>query len=333
MILAPMDQTEILETIDYCYRMKQYTIQIVLVDGKTVSGKIPCQVYTYTNKTGSRSVSSSKERCFLDNALIIYYGKVFHEHSIYIPLDSIAGISIIDYEEEEIVLDSESRILPATNMSINDYMFEDLFSYASKKHLKIKPHLYLYSLRVSKPFAWGDLSYKADVALYADWSYLENTSGGINALGAGVGIVSLSSGFTKSLWSQFRNKVKQKSIEICKISNESEIVVQGCITFIEYYPDFPVLRSAIDMVEMEGGRWLPAIISNKRINNISDINNCKWALLYLRDDGLMFPQKAWERISDPINVFCEVVHTSVITEFGTTPFYLKARCAAYIKST
>lgn len=331
MNITPMDQIEIFKAIDYCYQTKQYTIQVILVDGKTVLGSIPAQVSTYTVGTGERKVPSSKDRCFLNNALIIYYGKIFHEHSIYIPLDIIGGINIINYEEDVIELDSDPIYSPATNMSVSDYIFEDLFSYAIKNKLEIEPHFFQYMLVATKPFVWGDLSYKADVDLYADWNYLKNVSGGINSLGAGVGVFSLSGGWTRSLWSQFKDKVKQKRVDICKIEDECEVVIQGYITFIEYYPEFPVLKGSVNTAEMEGGRWLSAIISTKRISSVSEINGGQWALIYLREDGLMFPKMAWERISNPINIFCEVVHTFVVTEIGTAPFFLKARCAAYIK--
>lgn len=83
MNIIPMDQVEIFKVIDYCYQAKQYTIQIILVDGKTVLGNIPNQVSIYTVGTGESKVPSSKDRCFFNNTLIIYYGKIFHEHSIY----------------------------------------------------------------------------------------------------------------------------------------------------------------------------------------------------------------------------------------------------------
>lgn len=325
-----MDKSKIFETIDYCYQKQKYSIQLTLTDGKTISGDIPCQVSIFTIKDREGTISPSKSRCFLHDSLIIYYGGIFNEHSIYIPLELIAGISIIDFEEAVIELDLEPSFYPNNNLSANDYIFKDLMSYAKEHQLEIESYSYMYSLLLRKQFMWGDLSYKADVALYADWNYLKNISGGVNSLGAGIGIFSISGGWSTSLWSEFKNKVTQTSIDICDITNESEAVIHGYVTFIEYYPDYPTLKSAVDTVEMEGAIWLPAIISLKKIKNISDIIENQWALAYLRNDGLMFPKDAWERISDPISIFCEVVHSSVATEFGTAPFYLKVRCGAYI---
>ncbi len=56
MNITPMNRTEIFETIDYCYWTGQYTIQVILVDGKTVSGSIPCQVSTFSVSTGKSEV-------------------------------------------------------------------------------------------------------------------------------------------------------------------------------------------------------------------------------------------------------------------------------------
>jgi len=60
------------------------------------------------------------------------------------------------------------------------------FPTQQKNKLKIEPHYYKYSLFSQKLFVWGDLPYKADVALYGDWNYFKNVSGGINSLSAGV---------------------------------------------------------------------------------------------------------------------------------------------------
>ena len=235
MNLTPMEKFKIFEAIDYCYQTQKYSIQLTLTDGKTVSGNIPCQVSTFTLESRKEFIPPSKSRCFLHNSLIIYYGRTFNEHSVYIPLEIIAGISIIDFEEDEIELDLEPSYSTDTNLSVNDYMFKDLISYAKKHKLKIEPHHYQYSLFLTKPFSWGDLSYKADVALYADWNYLENISGGVNSLGAGIGVFSLSGGWTKSLWSQFKNKTTQKSKDICKISNESEVVILSRLSHSKIY--------------------------------------------------------------------------------------------------
>ena len=333
MTLIPMPRTQIFEFIDICFLNEKYTIQITLIDGKTFLGTIPSQVTIFKLETNEKVTPSSKECCFFKDCLILEYNKPFNEHSIYIPIDIIAGINVFDYQEQKNKFEFEPKtISPALNRSIYDYMFEDLLSYASKVDWKIIPHFCEYSLRAVTPFTWGDLTYKSDTALYADWNYLQNISGGLTSLGAGIGIFSLSSGWTESLWSQFKKKVQQKSIDIDKITTENEIVVQGYIIFIKHYSDLSILEGSYDTIEMEGAEWIPALICNKRIANITDIKNCKWSLVYLKEDCLMFPIKAWERISNSISLYCEVVHVSISTEFGHTPFYLKARCAAYIKN-
>lgn len=337
MTLIPMPETQIFEFIDACFLNKKYTIQITLIDGKTFLGTIPSQVTIFKPATNEEVKPSSSERCFLNDCLIIDHNEVFNEHSIYIPLDIIAGISSICYHEKTLKSNSDIDVdflkdnLNYSNVSIRQYMFQDLLTYAIKLKLKVVRHHLLYSLGQFRPIVWGDLSYKSDTALYADWHYLQNISGGVNALGVGIGVFSLSSGWSDSLWNQFKKKVKQKNIDICEINTENEAVVKGYISFVKRYSTPHSIESSIDFIEMEGSKWIPAIISAERIVNTSDIKTNIWTLIYLKEDGLMFPLNAWDKISNPITVYCEVIHITISTEFGTIPFYLKARCAAYIK--
>lgn len=308
MLLKHIDEQDFLIALKKSQKDYSCIFQIILIDKKTI--------FAHSLKRNSDIIELS---CSI-------------EDSIYIPLDKIAGINIIKYIENKIMIDSEnSRIHPAINKSAYDYMKEDSLSYANKNNFHINHDICLYCLIATKPFKWGDLSYKTDTALYADWNYLQNISGGINALGVGVGIFSLSSGWSKSLWTQFKNKVKQKSIDINKINSENEAVIQGYISFIKSYHELPNFETSIDTIEMEGATWIPAIISNKKILNTVDIQNNTWTLIYLREDGMMFPLNVWDRISNPIKIYCEIIHATISTEFGTIPFYLKARCAAYIK--
>ena len=210
-------------------------------------------------------------------------------------------------------------------------MGEISLTYAKRNNLNILYSMCEYQIGTTKTLKWGDLSYKIDTALYADWNYLQTISGGINALGIGIGIFNLSSGWSKSLWSQFKNKVQHKSIDIDKISLENDAVIKGYISFIENYHNLPSLEHSIETVKMEGATWIPAIISNKKIFNTLDIRTAHWALVYLKEDGLMFPLNVWDRFTEPINIYCEIIHITISTEFGNVPFYLKARCAAYVK--
>ena len=50
----------------------------------------------------------------------------------------------------------------------------------------------------------------------------------------------------------------------------------------------------------------------------------------LRTDGFMFPQDHWERIQQKICVFGEIVQAPISTEVGDVPYFIKARCCAYI---
>ena len=90
---------------------------------------IPCQVSINTVNTCKSKVPSSKDRCFLNDTLIIYYEKTFRKHSLYIPLDIIGGVNIINFEEAVLQLDSDPNYSPA-------------FSYATKKQTKYRASLF-----------------------------------------------------------------------------------------------------------------------------------------------------------------------------------------------
>ena len=304
-----MDKKDILKF--YAQKLNDTCVyQIILIDKKTI-------------------FASSIKRKSITMLELSYKYTTNDGTIIFIPLNIIAGISFIDYTENLL-----SPLSLVSNKSSYDLMLEESLIYAESHNFEtfrlgtIYDSNYIIS---KKLFKWGDLTYKSNTALYADWNYLQNVSGGLNCLGAGIGIFSLSGGWSESLWNQFQKKVQQRSIEICNIDTENDAVVKGYIHFIKHYTNIPYFEPSIDIIEMEGSKWIPAIISTKRNIDKLDNKTNSWALMYLKQDGLMFPLKAWEKISNTINVYCEVVHVSISTEFGTIPFYLKARCAAYIK--
>lgn len=319
MKLKNMSKSEIYSTIDFCYLNNMYNIQIILINGMILLGSIPTKCW----KISESDPIPSKERCFNKEYLELYYGKIFNEQSIYVPMYMISGISIIDYDQKKIPATKDSNQVT----SLYDLMFEELLKKAELLNLTREKHFYLYSLMATKPFSWGEVSFKGEEVLYSDWGYLSNISGGINSVGAGVGIVSLSAGWDKSLWAVLKNKVDQKNLNIASAGEYKDGVIKGYVNFIQRY-ELPYFEKVIDRIEMEGTKWISAIVSEKNINQAKDLQDCNWCIAFFKEDCMMLPLNAWEQISGKLRIYGEIISSSIITEFGESKYFLKVRCVA-----
>ena len=166
---------------------------------------------------------------------------------------------------------------------------------------------------------YGDVSFKADTPLYCDWAHLSRKKGGVKSVGAGF-IASLSVGWSKSLWSSFREKVERTSAALGQVSAAAEATVAR-------YPSF---FDGVEPLQMEGCSWRPALFSGERPAASQAQPAAPWLLAYLRDDCFMFPWELWGRIAHPIHAYGEVVPIEVHTGFGQASCFLKVRAAAYV---
>jgi hypothetical protein len=316
--LEPIDVKALYEFIDCLYRERTKCIQITLTDGTNICGSI------------------SKD-CIQDNCLELYYNKIFNEHSIYLPIDKISGINILEFTENIEYISEESKNYTYSYSGINksayDSFFEILFGVATKKQFRIERHFFQYCLVAQKPFIWKDIQLNIDTPLYSDWSYLERISKGLNSIGIGITLASISAGWDRSLWDLFNKKVNEKSIKMSDAHKTNEATLKGHIMFIERYVNLPSLEKIVDFVNMEGGTWLPAIVCVEKVKNILELEGKDWALTYFKTDGFMFPQEHWERIQQKIVVYGEIVSVPISTEVGEIPFFLKARCCAYLNNS
>lgn len=317
MELKNMPKNEIYSTIDFCYLNNRYNIQIILTNGMVLLGSIPVKSWTISES----NPITAKERCFKKECLELYYTKIFNEQSIYVPIHMISGISIINYDQKKVPATQDSNLVA----SLYDLMFEELLKKAELLNLATERYFYQYSLKTTKPFLWGELSFKGEAALYSDWGYLSNISGGINSVGAGVGIISLSAGWDKSLWAVFKNKMDQKSLNIKFADEYKDGIIEGYVNFIERY-ELPDFEKVVDRIEMEGTKWLPAIVSENNIKHAKDFQNCNWCVAFFKEECMMLPLNAWEQISQKLRIYGEIIPFSISTEFGVSKFFLKVRC-------
>lgn len=218
--------------------------------------------------------------------------------------------------------------------SVYEYLFlTDLLSKASALNFPILPHTRLYSLSPGKNFFdWGDIHFSIDAAIYSDWEYFQRISGGVNSLGVGVTFASLSAGWSESLWSSFKRKVRENQTKPEEISLSKEAVVTGFVSFFEQNDSVLQTENAADNFDMEGTRWVAAAICNRRVATVEERARVEWSLVYYRTDGFMFPIGLWERMEQSVTTFAEVVPVSVYTKAGQKNCFLKARATAYLKS-
>ena len=82
---------------------------------------------------------------------------------------------------------------------------------------------------------------------------------------------------------------------------------------------------------MESSTWAPGIISRSKVGDGEELKNMPWSLAYFNEDCFMFPKELWERMSQTIRVYGEIVPVIVDTEFGKKQCFIKVRAAAYLQ--
>jgi len=330
MRLKTMPKAKILEVVDKLYNAGRYSIVVILTDGQALCGDIPRGVYRIDSEYNSELVLAS-ERCFSHpGTLEFYHGEIHNEHSIYVPLEKIAGIAPLSYLQEQIksntLRSGDTYYIGSAYKSI----FEDSLKKALERGFEVKRHFCVYKLYIHKPhFDWGNIKFTDNTPLYCDWDYFIKKNGELNSLGVGFG-VSFSAGWSKSLWSSFQSKIAKTEVSLEEVCNRSEVTLLGYVSFLVHRSNEHSL-SEEETLSMEGTDWIGAVITRNKIMSIEQLKGTIWAICYFRKDSFMFPQNLWEKFAEPIKIFGEVVPAPFITEFGKANCFVKARAAAYIK--
>jgi len=327
MKLEPMPPGEIYNVVDHCYKSGYYSLIIILTDGTTFCTTIPGKAWG----GGYPGLIPVSKQCFsLPNHLEVEHDQVDKEHSIYIPFNQIAGISTLQYSQEQI----KTLGLPISSTyhvgSAYERLFEDFLPKAQRHLFKVERHHPMYRLTIHQPFKWGKISFGGDTPLYCDWDFLSKTSGGLNNLGVGF-VVSFSAGWKNSLWRSFKKKVEQTRTELDHVVSKREVTVSGFVQFVKFDKSTQLKSETEGLLEMESERWCSAIISSLKVKHISQLKKVSWTLAYFKEPAFMFPKDLWERFSQEIRVYGEVIPVAVKTEFGEVGCFIKARAAAYIK--
>lgn len=291
-----------------------FDTQIVLSDGSNIY----CRVLDYSN----------------GELIVTYIGATWNYSTVFIPRWMISGINNINLSHSEngtrIPADllkndllALAKRLSLHTSSINTVSRRDYRERKDphKRRGVYKPGGVFYY----RPIVLKGLSIKRGTPLYSDWKYLYLISGGINSIGVGVPILSISTGWDSSLWSEYGKKLaKVNSFE--SIENLSEATISGYLKFV-YHIKTDGLERIVDYLDMEGERWLPAYIFK---DNLPEGDNAKeWYLVYFKESQLMVPKELIENSKQPITVFGEIVPAATICDRGETNIFIKARCAKY----
>ena len=313
-------KNEIVRMIEHCYLSGNSSLLIVLIDGTALCAHISGQAW------GGKGLIPASEVCFsLKNHLEVEINLMHDEHSVYVPFNQIAGISILPYSQEEI----ETREAARSDSAYRK-LCHDLMGKAKRHSFKIKRHFVAYGHLFRRPFKWGNISFGNDTPLYCDWDFLSKTCGGLNSLGAGF-VVSFSAGWKNSLMASFKNKVKHRRTEIGRICSKKEAVVSGFVQFVKFDETAFAKSEQKAFLEMESAKWCAAVISSTRVKHKKQFRNVSWALAYFNETSFMFPKSLWESFSQEIRIYGEVIPVTVRTELGKKSCFFKVRAAAYIK--
>lgn len=318
-----MKKKDISEAIDYCCSLRvgdSRDLFIILIDGTIICSKIPLRRRMKRDKeSGKLLLSSLSEYIFL----IPNHLKLMHEqHEIYVPFSQIAGIMPIQYFESR----CEVTNIESHEESVSKLLFLDMLQKARKHSFKIQ-RFNVWNMGLSididaEKFKWCDTNFANDTPLYCDWEFLSKTSGGLTSLGAGFAL-SFSIGWKKSLWSSFKSRVNQTTTELSKVCNKREVTISGYIHLLKSPTNKEYLK-------MENETWTSAIIAQSELKKIEKLKT-QWVLVYFKESSFMFPSDLWDRISQKITVYGEIIPANIETEFGKRKCFLKARAAAYLK--
>lgn len=328
--LHPMPENIVRQFVTQCYISGHYTLLVILTDGTPLFGTIEAQTWQV-----GRGLIPASELCFHKPGHLKFhhYDGRFTDHYVFVPLDQISGICAFPYEQKKAARSIRHWASTYFRRPVREHLFHDLV-------LKARAHSFPFEeyfstarvINISEPFDWRSIEFSGDASLYSDWMYFRIISGGLNSIGAGALGMSGSAGWSKSLWSSFKNKVREHQTKLEDICSRREVVVTGFVSFVQQVINTQSLKKTVEALNMEGAQWNAGVICDSRVQSVVDLKCHPWALIYFRTDGFLFPAKLWEKIVQPVRIFAEVVPASVSSQMGQKPCFLKARAAAFLAS-
>jgi hypothetical protein len=256
--------------------------------------------------------------------LVLEDNRTFSEHTISVPADRVAGVSPFAFRQTY----TEQRFRRKVRKqppSADDWLYRALTENAERAGLSVEFTSVLYRLPHERPIRWGGIEFRTDTPLYCDWQFLARAAGGINNVGVGF-VVSVSAGWSKSLMSSFRKTVARTTEPLAMVCQHHEPACRGHVNLLAGAGDDH------DGLSMEGARWLPAIMTERPVADGRVDRSGAWTLAYFREDGFMLPHALWDKLSQPIRVFGDVISTPAMTDYGAVSCFVKVRAAAFLEA-
>jgi len=173
-----------------------------------------------------------------------------------------------------------------------------------------------------------EIRFNKDKALYHDPDYFQSIAGGFNNIGFGSTVASVSVGWSRSLRSFQMEKVRGPITSIDSVCTEEEALLVGYALFSPSYQDH-IQEGIQESLNMHGARWIPAIICTDKAHFLNDTQSSQWAIAYFREDNLSMPLAWYERLSQPVNIFGDVLRFPM----ATRSCIVQARVAGVILSS
>ncbi len=179
-----------------------------------------------------------------------------------------------------------------------------------------------YFLPTDEPVRWENIRFDRDQEVYADLDYFRDHGGELNGLGVTVLVAGLSANWANSLVAKANEHLQRAPNPYVGLCQEREVVIKGYVTFLTDQSS-----GEADTEEMDGELWIAAIIHEKPGE---DGDRGNWALIYLRQNLLKYPELVIRTITQPLHIYGETLQVNAMAVLGATSCAVKVRLAAYV---
>jgi len=185
--------------------------------------------------------------------------------------------------------------------------------------------------RIMEPgSAWAQaerIQYKARTMLYFDAAAISARSGGINAIGGGCAVASVSLGWQAKLVGKAVGRLKRHIFEVGShcAARRSDLTLKGYVEFFDVSKAKPSSGGG-PLLEVEGALWTAAFVWRSPAAGRG--SNDPWALCYFRQDCMGLGPASWERIVQPLRIYGDMQPHEQTMKLGVAQCYLKVRAAA-----
>lgn len=357
MLFKRINNEELKEAINYIYDAGIRAVIITLVDGNSICGLLPPPILRYYY--GALGDVEPQNYCYSGNELFLVDRRQFKEKGYRIPFDRIAGISALSYSQKgyptnclvfpqiqqkkqelyDLRTEKEDVYQPNPNNTedpllvegvyhtkegFEDSLLDELYIKAKRYGFPISYYQVSYLRPIPKPFAWGELKTVYPFPIYADWEYINRISGGLNSIGAGLFIVSGSVGWQKSLYG-IREQLMEKNVQRLDSINQSEMESVVISAYIDIVRMKKGSKMSMPYEVIEGEKWFPVILSEKRMSVSCDFKTKAWCVGYMKEACILVPKTVFESIQEPVKIQGEIIPISISTSFGNCKFAIKIR--------